>query len=339
MTALLPAAPPTAVDTGPVTTGRTRLRRAGLLFAGRTIGRLVLVLLGVLTLLFYLLRASGDAAQTLAGPDATPADVDALRHSLGLDKPLWQQYLSFLGGAAHLDFGNSYRSAESAMGLVLERLPATLGLIFLSYLFAAVIAIPLGMLAALTRSRIYGRFVDGLVVVGQSVPVFALSVVLVYLVGVKAHWVPTLADNGFASGFAAIIVPVVCLALNPVAQLTEVTRAGLHDSMREDFIRTAESKGLKPWTVVRRHALRPVVSTLLNITAVDIAGMLSGGVVVESIFAWPGIGPLLVSSVSNKDYPVVGAATFLVAILVVLINLIVDLLTRRLDPRIRKDAS
>ncbi|MTD15768.1 ABC transporter permease subunit [Nakamurella sp. YIM 132087] len=316
---------------------RARFRGgSGWVFAARTVGRLILVIFGVLTLLFFLLRVSGDPASSLAGPDATAAEVEAVRVRLGLDAPLWGQYIDFLRGAVVLDFGNSYRMSGDSLSLVLEKLPATIGLIAVSYLFAILVALPLGMIAALTRSRIYARFVDTVVVVGQSVPVFAVAVVLVYLLGVEAGLVPTLADEGFSSGFAALIVPVFCLAMHPIAQLLELTRAGLQESMREDFIRTAESKGVAPWRVVSRHAMRPVGTALLNVTGLDLAAMLSGGVVVESIFAWPGIGPVLVSSVSNRDYPMVAAATFVVAVLVVLINFVVDLICRRLDPRTRK---
>lgn len=305
-------------------------------FVARSVLRLVLVIIGVLTLLFVLLRAAGDPAEALAGQDATPADLERIRTELGLNRPIMVQYWEFISRAFLFDFGNSYQLGTDAMGEVLHRLPATLGLILAALALASLVGVPLGMIAALTRSRVYSKLMDAIVVGGQAIPVFAIAVLLVYLLAAELHWVPSMATDGFASDPRAIILPVVVLALHPISRVLEVTRAGLADSMQEDFVRTALSKGVPPVRLVGRHAIRPVLNSLITILGVDFAGLLSGGVVVEFIFVWPGIGHVLISGVSNRDYPVVGAATFAAAVLVVLVNLIIDIAYRRLDPRIRK---
>ncbi|MET8370359.1 ABC transporter permease [Micromonospora profundi] len=305
-------------------------------FALRSIVRLVLVIIGVLTLLFVLLRVAGDPAEALAGQDAEPADLERIREDLGLNRPIMTQYLEFVTRAFLFDFGDSYRLGTDAMAEVLHRMPATLGLILAALLLAPLIGVPLGMIAALTRSRIYNKLMDVIVVGGQAIPVFAVAVLLVYLFAVDLRWVPSMATEGFASDPRAIILPILVLAIHPIARVLEVTRAGLADSMQEDFVRTALSKGVPPARLVTRHAIRPVLNSLITVIGVDFAGMLSGGVVVEFIFVWPGLGHVLISGVSNRDYPLVGAATFVAAVLVVLVNLIIDIAYRRLDPRIRK---
>lgn len=305
-------------------------------FAVRSLVRLALVVVGVLTLLFVLLRASGDPAEALAGQDATPAELERIRTELGLNRPIMTQYWEFVSRAFLFDFGDSYRHGTDAMAEVLERLPATLGLILAALALAPLVGMPLGMIAALTRSRVYDRVMDAIVVGGQAIPVFAVAVLLVYLFAVELRLVPSVATGGFASDPAAIILPILVLAIHPISRVLEVTRAGLADSMQEDFVRTALAKGVPPARLVTRHAIRPVLNSLITVLGVDFAGMLSGGVVVEFIFVWPGLGHVLISGVSNRDYPIVGAATFVAAVLVVLVNLVIDIVYRRLDPRIRK---
>ena len=302
----------------------------------RSVFRLVTVVFGVLTLLFFLLRSAGDPSESLAGPDASGEQIEKIRQSLGFNEPLINQYWHFISGALRLDFGDSYQRKTSAMGLVLDHLPNTLFLILCAVILALIIGLTLGMLAGLTRSRIYARVVDTVVLAGQAVPVFALAVVLVYVFAVKAQVVPALASDGISSGFSALIIPVAVLSLYMTARITEVVRSGLHDSMAEDFTRTAESKGVSPLRVVSRHALRPVLTSLVTVLGVDIAGLLSGSVIVESIFAWPGLGAILISAVQGRDFPVVGAATFVFAIIIVLMNLLMDIIYRLLDPRLRK---
>jgi peptide/nickel transport system permease protein len=304
--------------------------------AGRVIGRLILVLFGVLTLLFALLHSAGNPAAAIAGAGASPARVAQVSAQYGFNRPLIDQYGSFLWDAVRFNFGQSYQAHVPATSLVMQLLPVTLELIALAYVLSLLVGVPLGLIEGLTRSRTYDGLMAILVMVGQAIPVFASGTILVYFLSVELGWFPALASSGLDSPPAAVILPVVVLALYPTSRILEITRSGLRESMQEDFIRTAESKGVGPWRVVSRHALRPVLTALVTIIGVDFAQMLSGGVLVEVIFAWPGIGQQLVNSVSNRDYPVVAAATYCFAVIVVLTNLLTDLVYRWLDPRLRR---
>jgi ABC-type dipeptide/oligopeptide/nickel transport system permease component len=296
----------------------------------------VLVIFGVLSLLFVTLRAAGSPADALAGANASPADVARISKQLGLDRPILTQYWDFISKAARFNFGDSYQTRTSAIHMVLDRLPATLGLILCGIVLAIIVAVPLGMAAALTRSRIYARLMDVIVVIGQALPVFAVGVILVFVFAVKLKWVPSIAPSGFSSPVSSWILPIIVLSLHPISRILEVARTGLSESMQDDFIRTAQSKGVSPWGVVLRHAIRPVLTSLVTVVGVDLAQLLSGAVIIEVIFTWPGIGPVLVTAVSGRDYPVVAAATYVFAVLVVLLNLVIDVAYRQLDPRIRR---
>jgi peptide/nickel transport system permease protein len=309
---------------------------ASLRYVAKSLIRLVTVLFGVLTLLFFLLRSAGDPSESIAGPEASGEQIEKIRQALGFNRPLIDQYWSFITGALRFDFGPSYQRKVDAMGLVLDHLPATLFLIVAAVLLALVIGLPLGMIAALTRSQIYARAMDLVVLIGQAVPVYAIAVVLVYFFAAKLKLVPALASNGVSSGLSAVIIPVFVLSLHTIARVLETTRTGLQESMQEDFTRTAESKGVTPWRVVSGHAIRPVLTSLVTVLGVDFAGLLSGSVVIEAIFAWPGLGAILIGAVQGRDFPVVGAATFVFALIVVVMNLLMDMTYRRLDPRLRK---
>lgn len=300
-------------------------------FVIRRLIHLVVVLFGVLTLLFVLLRVSGDPAAVIAGGDASQETIDEIRASLGLDRPIGEQYLTFIGDAVTLDFGRSFQTGQSARELILKTLPRSLQLVLASMAVAIVLAIPLGMLAAMTRSRLYQRFVDGVVLFGQAIPIFWLAIVLVWVAAVEFDLVPSI----YVGGWKSWILPVISLASFPLAHMVQFTRTGLAESMEEDFTRTAIAKGLPKWKVVGRHAMRPVATSLVTIAGLDLSQMLSGVVLVEVIFAWPGIGQLLVGAVSARDYPIVETSTFFLAFLVVTINFLVDLTYERIDPRVR----
>ncbi len=309
---------------------------AGVL-VGRAFGRLVLVVFGVLTLLFILLQSSGDPSAVIAGDDSTIEEIERIRSAYGFDRPMLVQYLDYVWSALRLDFGISFQLNSPAMELVLERLPATLGLIVLAYVVGIGIGMPLGLVSGLTDNKAFEWLCNVIVLAGQAIPVFVYGVLLVWLFSAQLQWFPALASGGFEAPPAALIMPIMTLATGPMAWTLELTRSGIRESMQEDFIRTAESKGVPPWRVVTRHAVRPVLTSLVTILGVDQAGLLSGGVLVEVIFAWPGMGPLLVGAVNNRDYNLVMAATLTFAVIVVLINFAMDLIYRRLDPRTRRN--
>lgn len=286
---------------------------------------------GVMTLLFLLLRVSGDPAGIIAGQEASPEVIEQVRDQLGLNDPLPQQYLAFLAKVVTLDFGTSLARGQDALDLILAALPMSLQLVGASFLLAVVLAIPLGMIAGVSRSRALQRFTDGLILVGQAIPIFWLAIVLVWLLAVDNDFVPSI----FVGGFRSWIVPVISLASFPFAHLVQFTRSGLHEAMTEDFTRTATAKGLPQRTVVMRHGMRPVGVSLITVAGLDLGQMLSGVVLVEVIFAWPGIGQLIVSAVGSRDYPLVEASTMILAAMVVIINFVVDIAYEWIDPRIR----
>jgi len=304
---------------------------------GRALLRLALVVFGVLTLLFILLQSSGDPSAAIAGDDSTVEEIERIRTEYGFDRPVLVQYADYVWSALQLDFGQSFQLDLPAMDLVLERLPSTLGLILAAYVVGIGIGMPLGLLSGLTDNKAFEWVCNMIVLAGQAIPVFVYGVLLVWLFSAQMRWLPALAPDGFEAPPLALIMPIMTLATGPMAWTLELTRSGIRESMQEDYIRTAESKGVAPWRVVTRHAVRPVLTSLVTILGVDLAGLLSGGVLVEVIFAWPGMGPLLVGAVNNRDYNLVMAATLTFAVIVVLINFAMDLLYRRLDPRTRKN--
>jgi ABC-type dipeptide/oligopeptide/nickel transport system permease component len=297
------------------------------------LGRLVqllLVVVGVSTLLFFLLRLSGDPVAVLAGPNATPEMREQMRQELGFNDPLAAQYLRFMAGAAHLDFGLSLKFRTQAMGEVVQRLPATLELTVTAMLLAIVVAIPAGMYSAVWRGRLFGRAVMLTALLAQAMPSFWLGAVLILVFSVRLGWLPS-----FGGGtLPHLVLPGVTLSAFFMAKLARLTRSGMLEIMHHEYVMTARSKGLTEFLVLRRHVLRNMLIPLITVVALDIGFLMGGAVIVESVFAWPGIGRQLVDAVFARDYPVVQATVFVVATVVVLINLGMDVVYRWLDPRV-----
>jgi ABC-type dipeptide/oligopeptide/nickel transport system permease component len=297
----------------------------------RRLVQLVLVLLLVTSLLFFLLRLSGDPAAMVAGQNASPEAIQNIRHSLGLDRPLWEQYLSFLGGVLTLNLGDSITTRHGALQTVLERVPATATLTLAAFGLALVIAIPVGILCAIRPRAWVSRLAMLVAFLGQSMPVFWLGLLLIVVFAVNLHWLPTSGGGDLRH----LILPAICLALLPLAKVLRLTRSGMLEVLHQDYVRTARAKGLVERHVVAGHAFRNMLIPVVTVIGVDLAQLLGGAVVIETVFGWPGLGRLMVDSVSGRDYPVVQAAVLLIATLVVLLNFGVDLLYRQLDPRIR----
>lgn len=291
---------------------------------------MVIVLLGISTILFFVLRLSGDPALLLAGPDATEDVIEAVRRRIGTDKPLIVQYWMYMKGIATLDFGDSYRFGTPAAEIVLERLPATLELTAAAVAFALLVALPVGIISAVRQGRASSFAVMLGALLGQSVPGFALGVLLILVFSVQLQWLPSFGRGGFVS----LLLPMVTLSAFMMARQARLTRSYMLEVLKEDYIRTARAKGLKPRVVYSKHALRNMLLPVISLVGIDIGQLLGGAVVTEVVFAWPGMGRIMVESVMARDYPVVQAAVFTVAVCVVLINLIVDLLYYWIDPRI-----
>ncbi len=291
------------------------------------------VAFGVVTLVFAALRLSGDPAATMLPGDASVDELTALRHQLGLDQPLWLQYVGFLGAAVTGDFGTSFRHQQPALPLVLERLPATLELAGAALLLAVGLALPLGILAAIHRGRVLDVAAMAFAVVGQATPYFWMGIMLILIVSVELAWLPTSGRGGLER----LILPAITLGTHFAASLARLTRTSMLEVFGQQFVTTARAKGLSEWSVVLAHTLKNAAVPVITLIGLQFGTLLGGAVVTETIFAWPGVGRLAVQSVFVRDYPVVQAGVFVLALTFVAINLLVDLLYGVLDPRIRRE--
>lgn len=294
--------------------------------------RLVLVIYGVATLLFLAERVSGDPAEyVLSGAPVTEETVEQFRAAMGLNDPLWVQYVRFLRNVSTGNFGDSFVYRESAMGLVLSRMPVTATLAGAALLVAVIIGIPAGVLAAIKR----GTWVDAVVIVlvqlGQAIPVFALALLLVLVFAVNLRWLPVAGSGSLKH----LILPAATLGTYFGATFARLTRSSMIDVLSQDYIRTARAKGLRAWTIHTRHALRNAVLPVVTLVALQFGVLLGGAVVVEVIFLWPGVGSLILHAINTRDYTVMEAGVFVIAVLFVLLNFLVDLSYRYLDPRSR----
>lgn len=301
----------------------------------RYLAQRFLQMLGVFLIIslvvFLLLVLTGDPIELLLPPASDLAQVEAMRRQLGLDRPWYVQYVKFLASAVRGDLGESFYFREPAIRLVLERLPASLELVVWTMAVSTVAAIPLGVLAA-TRPR---TWLDRLILVGSlvgiSAPTFWIGIVLIALFVVSLGWLPSSGRGGWEH----LVLPVATLAFYRVALFVRLIRAGMLDVLGQDYIRTARAKGLFERLVIYRHALKNTLIPFVTIGGIQMGGLVAFAVVTERIFAWPGMGRLLLISIERLDYPVVVAYAIVTAALFVVINLGVDLLYALIDPRIR----
>jgi peptide/nickel transport system permease protein len=291
----------------------------------------VLVLLGVTTIVFALTFVAGDPASTLAPLDTTPEELALFRHNMGLDRPVPVQYADFVSRAIQGDFGTSYRHREPAMGVVLERLPATLRLAGAAVLFALLVSLPLGILAAMNHDRWVDTLARLLAFVGQSVPTFLLGMVLILLFAVGLHWLPSSGGDGWQS----LLMPAISVGAFSAAVLARLLRSSLLEVLGQDYVRTAYAKGLGPRAVLLGHALKNAALPFVTMLGLQVGFLLSGAVVAETIFAYPGMGRLAVEAISTKDVPVIQSFVIVAAVIVITASIVVDLVYTRLDPRIR----
>lgn len=292
--------------------------------------QLAAVLFGISTILFFLLRLSGDPVALLAGPTATADQVQELRRALGLNAPPYVQYVTFLGKLARLDFGNSLWYNDLALNIVAAHVVPTVQLALASMTLAIVIALPIGIMISVRRRAPVSHFLAILGLLGQTVPVFWLALVLILFFAVHLRWLPSF-GYGRPEQF---ILPTLALGALPLAKLMRLVRSGMLETLSEDFVRTARAKGLSERAVIYRHAARNMLIPVVTVIGLELGQLVGGAVITETVFSWPGIGYLLVQAVSQRDYPLVQAIVFVVAIGVVLINFAVDLIYRLVDPRI-----
>jgi ABC-type dipeptide/oligopeptide/nickel transport system permease component len=290
-----------------------------------------LVLLGVSFVVFLILHLTGDPALLLLPPDASAEDIAKFRTAMGFDDPWPVQYLRFLKGAVRGDFGESVRHGEPAMGLVLERLPATFELAGAGLLIALGLAIPAGIVSAVRRNTAVDYVSTVVALLGQAMPTFWLGIMLILVFSVRLSWLPSSGRGDIEH----LILPAITLGLFTTARITRLTRSGMLEVLGQDYIRTARAKGVSEPPVVWKHALKNASIPIVTIVGIELGTLLGGSVITETIFAWPGVGRLSVQAIFNRDYPVVQAAVFLLASTFVIVNFLVDIVYTYLDPRIR----
>lgn len=296
----------------------------------------VFVLWGAATLIFVIVRvAPGDPAQVLLGPDASPEQVRQLTATLGLDRPMFVQYLGYLGDAVRFDFGESARLGRPAMDAVLDRLPATVDLTLTATTIAVVLGLVLGVVAGGRPGGRLDRVVSAATIALQSFPTFWVGIMLTLLFSLGLRLLPS---SGVGTP-AHLVLPAVTLSLPFVAIVARVTRSSVAESMDEQYVQTARSKGLTERQVLLGHVLRNSLVPVVTVIGAHVGGLMGGVVIVENVFAWPGLGSLVVDAVANRDYAVVQAATLLIAVVVMVLNLVADLVYPLLDPRIRLESA
>jgi peptide/nickel transport system permease protein len=296
------------------------------------LGAAALVVLGVCTLVFLLIHlVPGDPVEAMLGEGARPADRTALAAALGLDRPLGQQYLTYLRGLVQLDLGQSFVYQRPVVALLADRLPATLTLAAVALALALLLAIPLGVIAACRRGRALDGVAMGFSLLGSSIPNFWLGPMLILVFSLWLGWTPVSGREGPVS----LILPAITLGTSLAAILARMVRSSVLEVLGEDYVRTARAKGLAPAAVLWRHALRNAWLPVLTLVGLQLGGLLGGAVITETVFAWPGLGSLLVEAIQGRDYPVVQGCVLLVSLAYVLVNTATDLVYAWVDPRIR----
>lgn len=286
---------------------------------------------GVLLIVFFAARLGGDPAVLLLPMGASDQDLELLRRNLGLDRPMFEQYLIFMANALRGDFGFSFEFHRPAMEVVLERLPATVQLGAFGIVFGTIIGLAAGFIAALKRGGLTEFLVMLVALVGQAMPVFWLGLLLMMVFAVQLQWLP----SGGTGSFANIILPGLTLAVYISASLARLLRSSMVEILHEDYIRTARAKGLDPSRIHIVHAVRSALIPVVTMLGIIIGETLSGAVIIETIFSWPGVGRVTVQAIQTRDFAVVMAAVAVFSVIFVVINLIVDLLYAVLDPRVR----
>jgi peptide/nickel transport system permease protein len=309
-------------------------------FVVRRLLYLVPVLIAVSLLTFLIASLlPGDLAYVILGDQATPEKVAALRHDMGLDQQIWWRYLSWLGNVLQGDFGRSFRTGQTVLQAVAERLPVSIELMLLAQLGALAIGIPLAIACAVRSGSAFDRFMTGSAFSMLSVPAFLSAILLIYLFAVELRWLPATGYVPFSEdpvgNLRCFLLPALTLALGEWPVLMRVLRSDMIATLQEDYIAMARAKGLKPSRILLVHALKPSSLTLVTVTGINIGRLIGGTVIVESIFALPGIGRLLLGAIFTRDLIILQGVVLFVAIGYVLMNFIVDMLYAVLDPRIR----
>ena len=291
----------------------------------------IIVLFLALSAIFVMVRMSGDPVLLMVPTDATPEFIEEFRHSMGFDKPMAVQYVTFISNAMKGDFGNSIRQQSGALSLVMDRVPASLLLTLVSIVLSLIIAVPIGVISAYRRGGLFDKAGTLLAVLGQAIPNFWLGLMLILVFSVMLRWLPT----GGMGSWQHLIMPAITLAAYSAARIARMTRSSVIEVLQTDYIRTAKSKGLHDVSILWKHALKNAAIPIITITGLQVGVIFGGAVITESIFSWPGLGRLVVQSIHFRDYPTVQASIFVIAGIICLINLMVDIAYGFVNPEIR----
>ena len=293
---------------------------------------LIPVLLAVAFVIYAIMNvAEGDPVYSVAGADATEEQLAALREEMGLNGSLIERYFRYIGNLLKGDLGVSYVSKQDVMKIYLQRLPNTLKLASMTMIFATLIALPLGIIAAVNQNSWIDTLSMVLALIGLSMPNFWLGLLLIILFSLKLGWFP----SGGNEGFKSIILPAFTVGAGLAALLTRTTRSSMLDVIRQDYLRTARAKGVPEKTIIRKHALRNALIPIITIFGVQFSNVLGGSVLAETVFAWPGVGRLVVDAIDQRDIPTVTGALVMTTMLVTVVNLLIDIVYAFVDPRIK----
>ena len=293
------------------------------------------VLIGVILLIFIMLRiVPGNPVSTMLGEHVNQAIIDKVSREMGLDQPLYIQFFKYIGNAIQGDFGTSYRLNRNVTSIILEAFPNTVKLALCAAVFSWIIGIVTGMIAAIKQNKLLDRLFMGVALMGVSMPVFMIALVMQYIFAFKLKWFPV---SGYDS-LACMVLPAIVLGWNSAGSIARMTRSNVLEVMQDDYIRTARAKGLREYRVIIGHALKNAMLPVVTMMALQIASMLSGAVITESVFGIPGIGRLAVNAIETRDMPLLQGTVVFTTMLVIMGNLAADLLYSVLDPRIREDA-
>jgi len=306
-------------------------------FIIRRILQSLMVVLVMSLVVFVGVHVVGDPVHILISDEMTQEEIERFIRQLGLDRPLHQQYLSFLANAARGDLGNSFVHGEPALKLILERMPATLELAFAAFLLAVVVGIPLGMYAGLKPESPASRAIMAGSILGFSLPTFWVGLMLIMVFAVMLGWLPSTGRGEFMTwdGLRHLALPAINLALFKMALVTRLARAGTREAALQDYVKFARAKGLSPTRVVLVHVLKNILVPVVTVLGLELGGLIAFSVVTETVFAWPGMGKLLIDSIQRLDRPVIVAYLVITVLMFVVINLVVDLMYAALDPRVR----
>ena len=290
------------------------------------------VIIGVSFLVFFIMdMAPGDAVDVLAPEGATAEDLEAIRHDLGLDKPVVVRYIDYMAGMLHGDLGVSYISKTDVFQTYVEKLPATIKLSFASILISVILSVPLGIYSATRQGTIQDNISMAFAMIGLAMPHFWLGLLLIIVFSLKLQWFPSGGDQTLSS----IVLPAIMIGTGLMATLTRTTRSSMLDVLKQEYLRTARAKGIPEKVVVMSHALRNALIPIITIIGTQLAGVLGGSVLTETVFAWPGVGRLIVDSLNMRDTPLVTGSIIMTTILLSFVLLLVDLLYAAVDPRIK----